>query len=70
MLTDRNLLRLVGLGFELGFGIAISFWVFLELGQWAETQWGIAPWGIVAGVVLAFVTMIGWLYYRLKPYLT
>lgn len=66
---DLNKWRLVNLGFELGFVIALPLLGFSLLGKWLDNRFGTTPWITLAGILFAIVTTTVWLTRRLKEYI-
>jgi len=60
---------MIGLGFEMGFIIALPLLIFIRLGKYIDDNLNIYPFGTFGGIVIAMTTTVVWLMRRLRPYL-
>lgn len=61
--------RIVNLGLEMGFIIALPLLVFTLIGKRLDTKFHTTPWLTLAGIILAIASTTAWLTKRLKEYI-
>ena len=64
-----NKWRIVNLGLEMGFIIALPLLVFILIGKWLDAKWHTTPWLTLVGIILAIGATTAWLTQRLKEYI-
>jgi hypothetical protein len=67
--NNLNLMRGVGLVWELGWIIAVPVLILGFGGAYLDKKWGTGPWLILAGFALAFILSLAAAVHRVKEYL-
>jgi hypothetical protein len=67
--NNVNLMRGVGLVWELGWIIAVPVLILGFGGAYLDKKWGTAPWLLLAGFAISFILSLAAAIHRVKEYL-
>lgn len=64
--TDFDKWKIINLGLEMGFIIALPLMLFISLGKWLDNKFGTEPWLALSGVLFAIGSTVAWFIKRFK----